>query len=156
MTPAIIELERTGVAYSVHEYRHEPGSVPYGEEAARALGLDAARVFKTLLVDAGGPHVVAIIPVRMRLDLKLLARLSGCKKPVMAAPGDAERVTGYVVGGISPLGQKRRHRTWLDDSALHFDTVFVSGGRRGLELELAPRVLTELCAADTAPLGRAP
>jgi Cys-tRNA(Pro)/Cys-tRNA(Cys) deacylase len=155
MTPAIVELERLGVDYSVHEYRHEPGSAPYGEEAARALGLDTARVFKTLLVDAGGSHVVAIIPVSMRLDLKLLARLSGCKKLVMAAPGDAERVTGYVVGGISPLGQKRRHRTWLDDSALRFETVFVSGGRRGLELELAPRVLAELCDAGTAPLGLA-
>ena len=155
MTPAISAVDRAGISYVLHEYRHAQGSAAYGEEAARALALDPARVFKTLVLAVQRrAHIVAIIPVSTRLDLKALAGLAGCKRPVMASPRDAERVTGYLVGGISPLGQKRRLRTWIDESALQFDTIFVSGGRRGLELEVTPQALQRLCTAETAVLGR--
>lgn len=157
MTPAIKAAQAAGVDFSVHEYRHDPGNRNYGREAAEALGLDPRQVFKTLLVALNGDArrlAVAIVPVDGQLDLKAMAAASGCKKVEMADPAAAERVTGYLVGGISPLGQKRRLPTVLDDTALAFDTVFVSAGRRGLEIELAPADLLRLCGGSTASIGR--
>jgi Cys-tRNA(Pro)/Cys-tRNA(Cys) deacylase len=157
MTPAIKAAAAAGVHVIEHSYPHEPGSDGYGMEAARALGLDPARVFKTLLVMRNGDRrdlAVAVVPVRGQLDLKAMAAVSGAKKVEMAKPADAERATGYVVGGISPLGQKRRLPTVVDASALGFGTVFVSGGRRGLDIEIAPADLIRLCQAASAPIAR--
>ncbi|MBD5787767.1 Cys-tRNA(Pro) deacylase [Cellulosimicrobium terreum] len=155
-TPAVVLLEREGVAHTLHPYEHDPTSdLSYGLEAAAAIGVPAERVLKTLLaVVDGGPLVVGIVPVDRQLDLKALARAAGGKKATMAEPAAAERATGYVVGGISPLGQKQRHRTVLDESALGFDVVYVSGGRRGLDVGLAPSDLVRLTGATTAPLAR--
>jgi len=138
----------------VHEYAHDPRSESYGGEAAAAMGISPDRVFKTLLADVDGRLTVAVVPVAGQLDLKALARAVGGRKAVMAEPRAAERATGYVVGGISPLGQRRPHPTVVDESALGFDTVFVSAGRRGLEVELAPTDLVRLTGAVTAPVGR--
>jgi Cys-tRNA(Pro)/Cys-tRNA(Cys) deacylase len=132
---------------------HDPGAASFGLEAADALGVDAARVFKTLLVEVDGEIVVAVIPVAHRLDLGAAARAVGGKRATMADPAVAERRTGYVVGGISPLGQKHAHRTVLDASAEPLETVFVSGGRRGFEIELAPSDLLRLTAGTTAALS---
>jgi Cys-tRNA(Pro)/Cys-tRNA(Cys) deacylase len=154
-TPAIVALDRAGAAYTLHPYEHDPGSeLSYGLEAAAALGADPAQVFKTLLADVDGALVVGIVPVSRSLDLKALARAVGGKRAAMADAARAERATGYVVGGISPLGQKQRLRTVLDDSALAFDVVYVSAGRRGLDLSLAPADLVHLTGATTAALGR--
>ena len=147
-TPALVAVDRAGIAYATHEYVHDPGAASYGLEAAEKLGVEASRVFKTLVVDiAGTPHV-AVVPVEAELDLRLLG-----KRASMAKPADAERVTGYVAGGISPLGQRRRLPTLVDESALRFDTVLVSAGRRGLELELAPAELVRLTGADVRPIA---
>lgn len=153
-TPATTELTRRGVAFATHTYRHDPAAESYGREAAEALGVDPARVFKTLLADVDGEHVVAMVPVLATLDLKALARAIGGRKAVMTDPAVAERVTGYVVGGISPVGQRRGHRTVLDESATAYDSVLVSGGRRGLDIELAPDALTAATDATTAPIAR--
>lgn len=153
-TPATTALARAGVGFTVHEYDHDPRAASYGEEAAAALGVDAARVFKTLLADVDGTLTVAVVPVAGQLDLKALARAVGGRRAAMADPAAAERATGYVVGGISPLGQKRAHPTVVDATALEHPTVFVSAGRRGLEVELAPADLVRLTAAVTAPVGR--
>ena len=147
-------LERAGVAFEVRAYEHDPGAESYGLEAAASLGVDPARVFKTLLVEADGALAVGIVPVDTLLDLKAVAAVLGAKKAVMAQPADAERVTGYVVGGISPLGQRRRLPTVLDSSALEHPTVLVSGGRRGLDLELSPRDLLALVEGTAAPVAR--
>ena len=147
-------LERAGVAFEVRAYEHDPGAESYGLEAAASLGVDPARVFKTLLVEADGALAVGIVPVDTLLDLKAVAAVLGAKKAVMAQPADAERVTGYVVGGISPLGQRRRLPTVLDSSALEHPTVLVSGGRRGLDLELSPRDLLTLVEGTAAPVAR--
>ncbi len=157
MTPAIRAAKAAGVTIKVHEYRHQPGNAQYGMEAAEALGLDPARVFKTLLVSLNGDQrrlAVAVVPVSGQLDLKAMASACGAKKVEMAEPSAAERATGYVVGGISPLGQKRRLPIVLDATLNRFDTVFVSGGRRGLDIEIAPADLVRLCQATTAPIGR--
>jgi Cys-tRNA(Pro)/Cys-tRNA(Cys) deacylase len=157
MTPAIKAAAAAGVHVIEHSYPHEPGTAGYGMEAARALGLDPARVFKTLLVMRNGDRrdlAVAVVPVRGQLDLKAMAAVSGAKKVEMAKPADAERATGYVVGGISPLGQKRRLPTVVDASVIGFGTVFVSGGRRGLDIEIAPADLIRLCQAVSAPIAR--
>lgn len=157
MTPAIKAAEAAGVSVVAHSYPHDPMATGYGMEAARALGLDPARVFKTLLVMLNGDRkslAVAVVPVSARLDLKAMAVVCGVKKVEMAGPAHAERVTGYVVGGISPLGQKRRLPTVIDESALRFDTVFVSGGRRGLDIEIAPSDLAGLCQAASASITR--
>jgi Cys-tRNA(Pro)/Cys-tRNA(Cys) deacylase len=157
MTPAIKAAQAAGVQYRVHEYRHEPGNRNYGREAAEALGLDPRRVFKTLLVALNGDArrlAVAVVPVDGQLDLKAMAAASAAKKVEMADPAAAERVTGYLVGGISPLGQKRQLPTVLDETALAFPTVFVSAGRRGLEIELAPADLLRLSGGSTAAIGR--
>lgn len=154
-TPATAALERAGVDYSVHHYEHDPGATSHGLEAAAALGLPAEQVFKTLLAVADHETVVGIVPVTGSLDLKALAAAVGAKKATMADPSDAERLTGYVVGGISPLGQRRRLRTVLDVSADAFDRIYVSGGRRGLDLGLAPADLRRLADAVAAPIARA-
>ena len=153
-TPATVALTRAGIAYSLHPYDHDPRSASYGLEAATALGVDAARVFKTLLASVDGKLVVGVVPVAGQLDLKALARAVAGSKAVMADPKLAERTTGYVVGGISPIGQRKALPTVLDDSALAFDTVFVSGGRRGLDLELAPADLIRITGAITGQIGR--
>ena len=153
-TPATTALNRAGVAFIVHRYQHDPGSMSYGLEAAHALGVPAERVFKTLLADVDGNLVVAVVPVVGSLDLKALASARGGKRAGMAASAAAERATGYVIGGISPLGQRRRLPTVVDQSATGFDTVYVSAGRRGLDLELAPADLIRLTGATTARIGR--
>jgi Cys-tRNA(Pro)/Cys-tRNA(Cys) deacylase len=153
-TPATTALSRAGVAFTLHHYEHDPAAVSYGLEAAHALGVPAERVFKTLLADVDGRLIVAVVPVNGSLDLKVLATASGGKRASMAASAAAERATGYVVGGISPLGQRRRLPTVVDRSATEFDTVYVSAGRRGLDLELAPTDLIRLTGATTARIGR--
>ena len=153
-TPAIVALTRAGVMFTSHPYDHDPAAESYGLEAAEALGVEPARVFKTLLVGVDGRLVVGVVPVTGQLDLKAVAAAVGGKKAVMADPAAAERATGYVVGGISPLGQKRSHPTVVDSSGGDHDTVFVSGGRRGLDLELSPADLVRLTAAQVAPIGR--
>ena len=153
-TPAAGALDAAGVAFTVHAYEHDPAAASYGEEAAEAMGVSQDRVFKTLLADVDGTLTVGVVPVAARLDLKALAAAVGGKHAAMADPAAAERATGYVLGGISPLGQRKRLRTVLDDSALAHPTVYVSAGRRGLEVELAPRDLLTLTAATAAPIGR--
>lgn len=153
-TPATLALTRAGVRFTVHAYDHDPGAASYGLEAAQALGLDPATVFKTLLAEVDGDLVVGIVPVSGQLDLKALAAAVGGKKARMADPVAAERVTGYVVGGISPIGQKRRLRTVLDASAADHMTVYVSGGRRGVDLGLAPADLVRVTEAALAPIAR--
>ncbi len=153
-TPATLALTRGGVEHRLHPYDHDPRARSFGLEAAEALGIDPARVLKTLMVDLDGRLVVGIVPVSGELDLKALARALGGSKAVMADLAAAERATGYVVGGISPIAQRRAHPTVLDDSALAHPTVFVSGGRRGLDLELAPADLVAITGATTARIGR--
>ena len=148
-TPAIAAAERAGVVHRVHEYIHDPQAPSYGLEAAEKLGVAAERVFKTLVVDVDGAPAVAIVPVQAELDLRALG-----KRAALARPADAERLTGYVTGGISPLGQRRRLRTLLDESALAFETVYVSAGRRGLEIELAPADLLALTGGEARALAR--
>lgn len=155
MTPAVNAARKAGIPFALHEYRHDPRAESYGLEAAEALGLDVDRVFKTLVAAPEGSGLwVAVVPVAGLLDLKALAQAAGAKRAAMADPRAAERATGYVVGGISPLGQRQRLPTVLDSGALRFDTIFVSAGRRGLEIELAPGDLVRLCAAVVAPVAR--
>lgn len=137
------------MAHTVHEYPHDPRAASYGLEAAEKLGVEPARVFKTLVVDVDGSLTVTIVPVGAQLDLRALG-----KRASLADARTAERATGYVVGGISPLGQRRSLPTILDESALGFDTIHVSAGRRGLELELAPGDLVMLTGARVAPVAR--
>jgi Cys-tRNA(Pro)/Cys-tRNA(Cys) deacylase len=155
-TPAVRTLERAGVAFSLHEY--DPGAGGpghgYGEVAVAALGSDPAQVFKTLVTRVDGTLTVAVVPVSGQLDLKALAAAAGGRKAAMADPADAERTTGYVRGGISPLGQRKALPTVVDETALLFDTVLVSGGRRGLQVELPPADLVRLCRARTADIAR--
>ena len=153
-TPAIEMAERAGVPIRVHSFDHDPEATSYGMEAAAALGVDAARVFKTLVASVDGASwAVAIVPADARLNLKALAATAGGKKAELAEPARAESLTGYVVGGISPLGQRRLLPTFIDESARLFDTIFVSAGRRGLDLEIAPADLIALTAARTAALA---
>lgn len=154
-TPATTALTNAGITFTVHDYDHDPRSSSYGEEAAAAMGIDPSRVFKTLFADVDGSLTVGVVPVTGQLDLKALARAVGGRKAVMADPALAERATGYVVGGISPLGQHRTHPTVIDSSALEFGTVFVSAGRRGMEVELAPSDLVHLTNARVEAIGRA-
>ncbi|WP_432086532.1 Cys-tRNA(Pro) deacylase [Streptomyces sp. bgisy095] len=153
-TPATAALTAAGTPFTVHAYEHDPASPSYGEEAAEALGVSPDRVFKTLVADVDGELTVAVVPVAGRLDLKALASAVGGKRAVMADPVAAERTTGYVRGGISPLGQRKRLRTVLDASASAHATVCVSAGRRGLEVELSPADLAALTSAVVAPIGR--
>jgi Cys-tRNA(Pro)/Cys-tRNA(Cys) deacylase len=153
-TPATAALAAAKVAHKIHTYDHDATSSSYGEEAVSALGLSADRVFKTLVADVDGRLTVAVVPVAGSLDLKALAAAVGGKRAAMADPVAAERTTGYVRGGISPLGQRKRLPTVVDASALSFETVHVSAGRRGLEVELAPADLVRLTSATTADIAR--
>lgn len=157
-TPATVALSRAGIAFTLHEYPHDPRAASYGEEAAAfladSLGVAPSRVFKTLMVSVDTRLAVGMVPVTARLDLKAVARALGGRKAEMAEVALAERATGYVAGGISPIGQRRAHPSVLDESAWTCPTVFVSGGRRGLDLELAPADLAQVTGAVRAPISR--
>lgn len=154
-TPATVALARAGIAFTLHEYPHDPRVVRFGQEAADLLGLDPGRVFKTLVADVDGALAVAVVPVSGQLDLKALARALAGSRASMADRAAVERATGYLVGGISPLGQRRRLRIVVDRSALDHPTVFVSAGRRGLDLEIAPADLVSVSGAIVDRVGRA-
>ena len=153
-TPATAALTAQRIAFTPHPYDHDPAAASFGLEAAEALGVAPHRVFKTLLADVDGALVVGVVPVTAQLDLKALAATVGAKRASMAEPSIAERKTGYVVGGISPVGQKSRLRTVIDESASLFPTVFVSGGRRGFDIELSPDDLIAVTGATLAPIAR--
>jgi len=151
-TPATAVLDGAGVDYTLHSYDHDRRASAYGEEAAAALGVDPSRIFKTLVASVNGRLTVGVVPVSAALDLKALAAAVGGKRATLADPGEAAKVTGYVLGGISPLGQRRALPTVVDSSAEDHATVFVSAGRRGLQVELAPADLVRLSAADVVAL----
>jgi Cys-tRNA(Pro)/Cys-tRNA(Cys) deacylase len=153
-TAATAALTRLGIAYTAHPYEDDPAAASFGEEAAEALALDPAQVFKTLIAAVDGELVTAIVPVAGRLDLGALAVALGGKRAVLAEPADAERRTGYVVGGISPVGQRRPMPTVLDASALALDRVYVSGGRRGFDIGLAPDELLRATGGRAAEIAR--
>lgn len=156
MTPAILAAEQAKITFSVHEYKHDPKAKSYGEEASQILGIDANQVFKTLLVCLNGNSkdlAVGVVPVSHQLNLKAIAKALGAKKAEMADPKIAERTTGYVVGGISPLGQKKLLPTLIDSSAQHFDEMYVSAGKRGLEISLAPQDLQQLTQGSFAAIA---
>ncbi len=152
-TPAIVLLGKQKVTHRVHEYEHDPRSASFGTEASELLGLPAERVFKTLVAEVDGTLTIGVVPVAGQLDLKALAAAVGGKRAKMAEVAAAERATGYVAGGISPLGHRKRLPVVVDSSATGFDTIFCSGGRRGLEIELAPADLVRLADATVAPIA---
>lgn len=157
MTPAVVALEAAGIAFTVHQFDHDPAVRDYGREAADAIGADHDQVFKTLLVvtyasDGAGRPAVAVVPVSCQLSLKLAGAALGTKRVEMCDPALAERTTGYVVGGISPLGQRKRLPTAIDETCEMWDTIYVSGGRRGLDIGVAPADLVALLDATVAPL----
>lgn len=156
-TPATAALTRAGVPFTLHPYEHHADQTAYGEEAAQALGIDGRRIFKTLVAEVtlgrGATLVVAVVPVAQHLDLKALAAAVGGKKATMADPAVAERSSGYVRGGISPVGQRTPLTTVVDESARSFETVHVSGGKRGLQVELAPEDLISATSAVVAPIA---
>ena len=154
-TPAMAQLERLGVPFTIHEYHHNADHMDqgYGIEAAKKLGLDPRTVYKTLMADTGKERVIGIVPVTGHLNLKHLAAAVGAKKARMADKAQAERESGYVLGGMSPFGQRTAHITVLDQGALEFDTIMVSGGKRGISLGLDPRDLIRVLKAKTAPLA---
>ncbi len=155
MTPAVKACRTAGIAHEIIEYAPDPKADSYGEEAARVLGQSPSQVFKTLVTKLDGRRLaVGIVPVATQLDLKAMASSQKAKKAVMAVQAEAQRATGYVLGGISPLGQKRRLPTTIDERALTFERIFVSGGKRGLEICLDPRDLGQLCGALFAPIGK--
>lgn len=154
-TPATIALTRAGVHHVLHPYNHDNSAPSFGLEAARALGVSPMRVFKTLLANVDERLVVAVVPVSGSLDLKALANAASGKRAVMAATSAAERATGYVAGGISPIGQRKQLQTIIDKSAMAYPTIYVSAGRRGLDVELAPEDLIRLTSATMATIGRA-
>lgn len=138
MTPAINALQKAKVNFKIHEYHHDPAAEPYGLEAAEKLGVEASRVFKTLVVLLDGKdYAVGVLPVSSMLSMKHIAKAAGAKKAVMANKVDVERITGYVLGGVSPLGQKKRLKTYIDASAQTQKSIFISAGKRGLEVELS-------------------
>jgi Cys-tRNA(Pro)/Cys-tRNA(Cys) deacylase len=153
-TPATVALGRAGIAYTAHAYAHDPRATSFGMEAAAALGLDPDEVFKTLLAMVDGRPVVGIVPVSGSLDLKALAAAAGGRRAEMADAATAQRLTGYVLGGISPIGQKRALPTFVDDSAELYDVVYVSGGRRGFDIGLAPADLLAVTGGSYAAIGR--
>lgn len=145
MTPGINVAKQAKIAHTIHEYSHDPAAESYGLEAAEKMGVSANRVFKTLVVSLDGATLaVGVIPVSAMLNMKLIAKAAGAKRAEMAAKAEVERATGYVLGGVSPLGQKKRLKTYIDSSAERFPTIFVSAGRRGLEIELSPHDLRAL------------
>jgi len=152
-TPATKLLTSAGVNFTEHEYSHDPNSTSFGLEAAEKLGIDPHRVFKTLIANVDETFAVAIVPVSQQVSLKSLSRTLGAKRATMADPAHAARLTGYVVGGISPLGQKRLLTTVIDASAKDFETILVSGGRRGFDIELSPNDLAELVSAVFAEIA---
>ncbi|MFJ2029391.1 Cys-tRNA(Pro) deacylase [Streptosporangium sp. NPDC087985] len=154
-TPATVALTQAAVEFTLHPYEHDAGAQAYGEEAADALGVPYGQIFKTLVAEVEGGLAVAVVPVSGKLDLKAFAAALGSKRAAMADAAKVERITGYVVGGISPLGQRRRLPTVIDASALDFATIYFSAGRRGLQIETAPAELVRLTQAVTAPIGRA-
>ena len=153
-TPATVALTQAGITFTLHPYEHDPRAESFGLEAATVLGVAPERVFKTLLASVDGVLTVAVVPVSGQLDLKALARAAGGRRAEMADPRSAERATGYVLGGISPVGQRRAHPTVVDRSALDHPTILVSGGRRGLDVELAAADLIVLTAAIVDQVGR--
>jgi Cys-tRNA(Pro)/Cys-tRNA(Cys) deacylase len=153
-TPAVAALERAGVPFTSHAYEPDPAAASYGMEAAERLGLDPRAVLKTLVAEVDGRLVVAVVPVAGQLDLKALAAAVGGKRAVLADPAAAERSTGYVVGGISPLGQKKRLPTVMDSSTSELPMIYVSGGKRGLDLGVAPADLVVLLDATVAAIAR--
>ncbi|WAL66784.1 Cys-tRNA(Pro) deacylase [Amycolatopsis cynarae] len=152
-TPATAALAKHKIVHKLHAYEHDPKHESYGLEAAEALGVDPARVFKTLVAEVDGKLTVGVVPVTGQLDLKALAAAAGGKRAKMADAAAAQRATGYVLGGISPLGQRSRLPLVIDSSATGFDTVYCSAGRRGLEVELAPAELIRLTSAVVAPIA---
>ncbi len=157
MTPAVNSAKKANIRFSLHEYAHNPQAPSYGEEAAQLLNQDPSRVFKTLLVAIEGDQkklAVAVVPVSGQLNLKQMANALNAKKVVMAEPAVAERITGYLVGGISPLGQKKRLPTVIDSSAHQFETIFISAGKRGLEIELSAPDLSQLVSGQFAEIAR--
>ena len=153
-TPAIKQLEDAGVAFTAHEYEHSNDDTEgYGLEAARKLGYDERQVFKTLMADTGDERVIGVVPVNGHMSLKELAHAVGAKKAEMADPKVAMRESGYVVGGISPLGQRTKHTTVLDESAMEFSEILVSGGKRGLSLGVDPHDLAQVLDEVVAPIG---
>jgi Cys-tRNA(Pro)/Cys-tRNA(Cys) deacylase len=157
MTPAIQAVQQSRIGHVLHEYQHDPAADSYGLEAAKALGVAADRVFKTLITALDGTRdrlAAAIVPASKKLDMKAVAKAAGAKKAEMADPKEAERATGYVVGGISPLGQRKRLPTLLDHSASNHQTIFVSAGKRGLQIELSPQDLVTLTGATLAAIAR--
>lgn len=154
MTPAVEAARKAGIAFDLLEYEHDPSQTSFGLEAVEVLGLPGEQVFKTLVAEVDGKLAVGVVPVTAQLDLKALASAVGGRKAAMAAAGAAQRATGYVLGGISPLGQKRRLPTVVDESAQAFERVYVSAGRRGLEIALAPADLVALAGATFAPVAR--
>ena len=153
-TPATVALTAAGIPFAAHPYEHDPAAPSFGLEAAEALGVEPDRVFKTLLADTDLGLVVGVVPVTGMLDLKALAAAVGAKRATMADPAVAERRTGYVVGGISPVGQKTAHPTVVDETAQLFDTVFVSGGKRGFDIELAPGDLLTATGGSYAAIAK--
>ncbi|MBT1452023.1 Cys-tRNA(Pro) deacylase [Glaciecola sp. XM2] len=155
MTPGIISVKKHKIEYKVHEYEHDDSIDSYGQEASDKLGVSAIRVFKTLVVSLDSHElIVAVVPVACMLSMKHLAKVVGAKKAVMADKALVERTTGYVLGGVSPLGQKKRLRTIVDASAQSFETIYVSAGRRGLEIELRPSDLVNITGAVYGKIGR--
>jgi Cys-tRNA(Pro)/Cys-tRNA(Cys) deacylase len=152
-TPATALLSKSGITFTLHPYDHDPRSQAYGEEAAQALGIEPARIFKTLIAAVDRKLACAVVPVAARLDLKAFAAALGGKRAELAEPAAAARATGYVVGGISPVGQKTRLRVVVDASAEGFETVFVSAGKRGLQVQLAPADLVRASGAVVAPIA---
>ncbi len=150
MTPAVKSAKKAGIVFKIHSYEHNPANTNYGEEAAQALSISADRVFKTLIAEVSGELVVAVIPVNRQLNLKSLAKAMGGKKAEMADVRKAEKSSGYVAGGISPLGQRKRLRTCIDNSALDANRIHVSAGRRGLEIELTAQDLRRMTNAIVA------
>ena len=148
-TPALVALTNAGVQYAIREYDHDPTTTAFGLEAAEKLNVEADRVFKTLIANVDDEFVVAIVPVTCTVSLKHLAKAVGGKKAAMADPAIAQRLTGYVVGGISPIGQKKQLRTVVDETCELWDTMLVSGGKRGLDIELAPADLIAMTSAIT-------
>ncbi|WP_300768170.1 Cys-tRNA(Pro) deacylase [uncultured Bifidobacterium sp.] len=155
-TPATLQLERAGIPFRIYEYTHDADHMDsgYGVEAATRLGFDEGQVFKTLMADTGGERVIGIVPVNGHLNLKALAAAVGAKKATMADPSVAQRESGYVVGGISPFGQHTHHRTVLDEGALTYDMILVSGGKRGFDVAVSPHDLLTVLHAATAPIRK--